>query len=265
MADEWVLFSLAGNEMGVSGIAVSEMVRLTDVSQAPNMPEYMRGVINLRGTIVPVIDMRLRLGLPSLQGENKELITLLAAREQDHVRWLKELHTSVVEEREFTLATDPHKCAFGKWYDNFHTENTVLRLQLAKFDKPHRAIHRVAIEVGKIMAQEGQQAALDRVASADKNELAKMVALFAETVELIDCEANETVIVAAVGERKIGLIVDEILSVTSIDPAVIQPLEESLSFAGEKYLHGIEVSEGSTRLLLDLEMIVGNGISNHSG
>ena len=42
---------------------VSEIIRIMEVTQVPNMPEYCTGIINLRGSVVPVISLGLRLGL----------------------------------------------------------------------------------------------------------------------------------------------------------------------------------------------------------
>lgn len=64
---EFLTFMLAGEEYGVDILRVQEIKGWDEVTNIPNTPEYIRGVINLRGTIVPIIDMRLRFNL-----ENKE-------------------------------------------------------------------------------------------------------------------------------------------------------------------------------------------------
>lgn len=57
-------FSLAGEEYGLDILAVREIRGWTPVTRIPQAPSYVLGVLNLRGAIVPVIDMRLRFGLP---------------------------------------------------------------------------------------------------------------------------------------------------------------------------------------------------------
>ncbi len=54
-----------GNELFALDIAkVREVLDFTAITQVPKMPEFMRGVINLRGSAVPVVDLRLKLGMP---------------------------------------------------------------------------------------------------------------------------------------------------------------------------------------------------------
>jgi len=62
---EFLTFMLAGEEYGVDILRVQEIKGWDEVTNIPNTPEYIRGVINLRGTIVPIIDMRLRFDLES--------------------------------------------------------------------------------------------------------------------------------------------------------------------------------------------------------
>ncbi len=64
--DQFLTFMLAGEEYGVDILRVQEIKGWDDVTAIPNTPEYLRGVINLRGTIVPIIDMRIRFGLEKL-------------------------------------------------------------------------------------------------------------------------------------------------------------------------------------------------------
>ncbi len=65
--DQVLTFTLADEEYGVDILRVQEIKGWDSVTGIPNTPDYIRGVINLRGTIVPVIDMRLRFGLPPLE------------------------------------------------------------------------------------------------------------------------------------------------------------------------------------------------------
>jgi len=64
--DQFLTFILAGEEYGVDILRVQEIKGWDAVTTIPNTPEYLRGVINLRGTIVPIIDMRIRFGLEKL-------------------------------------------------------------------------------------------------------------------------------------------------------------------------------------------------------
>jgi purine-binding chemotaxis protein CheW len=59
-----VSFHLAGEQYGLDIGSVQEIIRATDITPVPGAPEHVCGVINLRGKIIPVIDLRKRFGLP---------------------------------------------------------------------------------------------------------------------------------------------------------------------------------------------------------
>jgi purine-binding chemotaxis protein CheW len=63
VTDQYLTFFLAGEEYGVDILRVQEIRGWTTATQIPNMPDFIKGVINLRGTIVPVIDLRRRFNM----------------------------------------------------------------------------------------------------------------------------------------------------------------------------------------------------------
>ncbi len=60
---KYLTFLLATEEYAVNILRVQEIKGWTKITVLPNTPEYIQGVINLRGTIVPIIDLRIRFGL----------------------------------------------------------------------------------------------------------------------------------------------------------------------------------------------------------
>lgn len=60
--DQYLTFSIGDEDYGVRILSVQEIRGWEPVARVPNTPAYMKGVLNLRGTAVPVIDMRLRMG-----------------------------------------------------------------------------------------------------------------------------------------------------------------------------------------------------------
>lgn len=62
-----VVFDLAGERFGTEIERVHEIIRLQEVTQVPRAPEFVEGVINLRGRIVPVVNLRRRFGFPETE------------------------------------------------------------------------------------------------------------------------------------------------------------------------------------------------------
>lgn len=71
-------FTLAGEEYGIDILAVREIRAWSRVTRIPQTPEYVLGVLNLRGAIVPVVDLRLRFGLPR-EGYDATTVTVVVA------------------------------------------------------------------------------------------------------------------------------------------------------------------------------------------
>ena len=66
-ADQFLTFVLGDEEYGVDILRVQEIKGWDSVTPIPNTPEYIKGVINLRGTIVPIVDLRQRFKMPEIE------------------------------------------------------------------------------------------------------------------------------------------------------------------------------------------------------
>jgi purine-binding chemotaxis protein CheW len=62
-AGKYLTFVLGRESYGIEVLTIREIIRVTDITSVPQMPEYIKGVINLRGKIIPVIDLRLRFAM----------------------------------------------------------------------------------------------------------------------------------------------------------------------------------------------------------
>jgi purine-binding chemotaxis protein CheW len=71
MEQQLVVFDLAGESYGINIAAVESIIKLQAITHLPQAPYYVKGVTNLRGTVLPVIDLRLRFGLEA-QEENRQ-------------------------------------------------------------------------------------------------------------------------------------------------------------------------------------------------
>ena len=73
-----VSFRLAGEEYAFPITAVKEVILPTTITRVPQMPACIEGVLNLRGTVIPVVDLRLRFGMP--RAEHNEQTRILIAK-----------------------------------------------------------------------------------------------------------------------------------------------------------------------------------------
>lgn len=79
---QFITFTVGEQEYGVDIMSVREIKGWADTTLLPNTPEYMRGVLNLRGIIVPIFDLRCRFGLGETQATRLHVIVIIAVKER---------------------------------------------------------------------------------------------------------------------------------------------------------------------------------------
>ncbi len=72
-----VSFKIGDEEFGVDILSVQEINRMSQITKVPNTPDFIEGVINLRGRIIPVIDLRVKLGMTRKDhGKNTRIVVV---------------------------------------------------------------------------------------------------------------------------------------------------------------------------------------------
>jgi purine-binding chemotaxis protein CheW len=77
-----VSFKIGNEEFGVDILNVQEINRMTQITKVPNSPDFVEGVINLRGKIIPVIDLRLRIGVAKKDADKNTRIVVVEIQEK---------------------------------------------------------------------------------------------------------------------------------------------------------------------------------------
>lgn len=83
MERQLVLFDLGGEVYGVDIAAVHEIIRMQPITRVPKAPFYVEGVINLRGKVIPVVDMRKRFGLAKVEQTKDNRIVVVDSSGQN--------------------------------------------------------------------------------------------------------------------------------------------------------------------------------------
>lgn len=79
---QWVTFSLDQETYGINVMNVQEVLPCAEIAPVPGAPNFVLGIINLRGNVVTVIDTRMRFGLPPLDEESKARVVVTEANDQ---------------------------------------------------------------------------------------------------------------------------------------------------------------------------------------
>ena len=106
LGGKYLTFALGEESYAVDVRKVREIIRLTNITTVPQMPAFIRGVINLRGKIIPVIDLRVRFGLPHAATTDKTCIVVVQIQTGANLRRETGLIVDNVEEVLNLSATD---------------------------------------------------------------------------------------------------------------------------------------------------------------
>ncbi|WP_084545029.1 chemotaxis protein CheW [Derxia gummosa] len=97
---QYLVFSLAREQFGVGTQRVREIIEYRTVASVPMVPRYMRGVINLRGAVVPVIDLNARFGRAETELSRRTCIVILDVQAGDETHVLGIIVDSVTAVRQ---------------------------------------------------------------------------------------------------------------------------------------------------------------------
>jgi purine-binding chemotaxis protein CheW len=75
--DKFLTFHLASEDYGIEIEYVTEIIGIQKITEIPDMPEYVKGIINLRGKVIPVMDMRRRFHLPDRDYDDRTCIIVV--------------------------------------------------------------------------------------------------------------------------------------------------------------------------------------------
>jgi len=74
---KYLTFTLAEEEYGIGILKIKEIIGMMPITTVPQTPEFVKGVINLRGKVIPVVDLRLRFGMESIDYTERTCIIVV--------------------------------------------------------------------------------------------------------------------------------------------------------------------------------------------
>ena len=76
-AGKYLVFHLGNEEFGIQVQKVREIMGVQDITQVPQTPPHVKGVINLRGKVIPVVDLRLKFAMPAMEYTHRTCIIVV--------------------------------------------------------------------------------------------------------------------------------------------------------------------------------------------
>ena len=129
LAGKYMTFRVSGEEYGLQILKVRELIGLLDITRVPHAPRGVRGVVNLRGKIIPVVDLRMHLGLGQENAVARPVIIVAQLQRADGPVTTGVIVDQVLEVRNIAAAQIEPPPHFG------HEQQTHFILGIAKTEK----------------------------------------------------------------------------------------------------------------------------------
>ena len=98
LAAKYLTFVLGQESYGIAVLTIREIIRMTDITSVPQMPDYVKGVINLRGKVIPILDLRAKFRLARVEATERTCIIVVQVGTAGGARMLMGLVVDAVEE-----------------------------------------------------------------------------------------------------------------------------------------------------------------------
>ena len=106
MKDKYLTFYLGNEVYGIDIYHVIEIVGIQKITEIPDMPDYVKGVINLRGQVIPVMDVRIRFKMSQLQYNDRTCV-IVTRMEDEHIGLVVDMVEEVVSIPEHDISPPP--------------------------------------------------------------------------------------------------------------------------------------------------------------
>lgn len=122
---QYIVIKLGDEQYGIDIKYVDNIVRMQSITRVPHVANYIKGVINLRGEVIPVLNLRLKMNLPEVEDTNASRIIILKTEQfsllgfiVDEVREVVTLSEAQIEKTSYDGTEDKQNFVFGVGKNN---------------------------------------------------------------------------------------------------------------------------------------------------
>jgi purine-binding chemotaxis protein CheW len=243
-----VSFRVAQEEFAFPMERVREILRVQTPTQVPDAPEYVLGVLTVRGQLLPIIDLRRQLHLQSMA---EEYIAKSGAVRQAFERWLQTLRSRAADAKhEWTTSASE---TFRAWVAEFSSSSQVLMDGIARMRALDEKLARSAKQAQQLEYagdSAGAGACLEEM-TAVAAELTSMLEGFEPQITA-NIQDDQRIVVVDAGGMLLGLVVDHVNEVLAISRKFVDP-PPAIAAGEGRDLSGIARLDEGKRLLLLLD------------
>lgn len=249
----WITFELNSERYCISTRYISQIVSKPKLTYEKQNIPYRLGILQLRNDFFPVINLKSLLGLPDQRFD----YSMISGIKEKHLQWVAALRSSVANNTDFTLATDPHKCTFGTWYDSYTSDNFYINFLLSLIDVPHKNLHNTAVVIEQLKIDGQNDSVRERLDYADRLCKEEIVPLLDELIEVYKTTNREMIILLNCLDQRFGITVDAIHNIEKFNNSSANKEEHGYNEKQNKYLKEIFLSDDNVvHFEIDLEKAV---------
>lgn len=214
-----VIVKLGTRLFSVKADQVVSMEVLSELSEIPQAPSYIRGVAELRGQLIPVVDLRQVLGLGNYQEDLEKLSDIFSKGEKDFFKIITSFKANIGSSEMINLKSIQEDFTFSVWLKNYESDNIFISEICNSLKRRNLKILEKLKEVNLYLENNKRQEANEAFSDIENDELPKLKEIFKNTHEVIRDKSNELFIVIQQDESKFAVTVDHIEAVDLIEQA----------------------------------------------
>jgi chemotaxis signal transduction protein len=258
--EQLVTFRLGHEEYGFSIMDVKEIIRVPEITQAPNAPPGVEGITCLRNQVLPVLDLRTKFGFPTLAAEMSDLLAKMKAFDEQHRLQLRELQQSIGQGSETCGDFSYEETDFARWRKTASTADTLLNGLLTPLEKALKAFGAAARTVSDQFEHGDRAGAQEEFRRLVQPASVVVETLFKKLFVGIGRRDDERCLVIGVGNGSLALRIDAVNEVMQVSKSSVEKTPEAAAGAGGSHdqIRGVAKLDDGKRLimLLDAERLV---------
>jgi len=244
-----VTFSIAGEEYAFPIEIVKEILRVGNITEVPETPEYILGILVVRDILLPVIDLRKLFGFSDLARDvNQEVDKIL----KEHEDFVKDFKNSIETGSSFRGELDHNKCSFGLWMKKFVTSSEKINQAIEFMKKDHQFFHELAKTTLQKVKEHDKESALQLFESDITPVFERLKGHFENLKKAIfeDIKEDQRILVLEIFNIPVGILVDKIKQVIRVPKDFIEKPPEILKTEKSDNLKGIAKLEEGKRIIM---------------
>ncbi len=248
--EQLVSFRVADDEYAFDIAKVSEILKVSHISAVPNVPDYVLGLFTIRNHLLPILDMRGLLGLPSMISERHQMLDKAMAAEE---KWCNALISALNSGKSVSVSLNAKETPFGLWLEGYNTSSVELEL-IAKRIKRERAD---LYSAGGRLVEHITEMSEDE-ATHQKEQLTALSAVVKNSIEalkesMVDhIREDQRTMVVESDAMTIGFLVDWVDEVLRIQKSVIDKTP-AMAASRKKELKSVAKLDDGNRLIMIMD------------